>query len=769
MPPYARMRTDLVSSSSVVEGATVYTIKDPIAGNYFRLREPEFWLLNRLDGETAPEEIARGFKEKFNLDISPEAVAQFVGTMDRMLFLESSRAEQATDRVGSHPWAGRSLFGRLLFIKIKGFTPGRFLEALTRWYRPFHRPFWFVLQAALILFGLGLLAANSRHFAVDLVELWSVGSVATIILSLFILLTLHEFAHAVTCRRLGGEVREIGFLLMYFQPCFYCDLSDAWLFEKKSQRMAVTWAGPYFQLILLALSVVLWRLTVEGSFVNHLAWTLVTVNWINYLFNFNPLIKLDGYYLLSDWLEIPNLRQKAFTYLGNVFRRRFLGWPITKVDVSSRERRVFLGYGSLALLYSTSLLIYIFWLVSHFLLVKTGPLGLMLFFVVLLVILRSSLAGMARGVATHFRYMKQLLKKPVRLVVYLVLLALVIFLCVAVPFPRRVSGDISVQPIAEFTLSHNEFGLLESTTRYGGQTPAIRSGFIQMASSDMVALNMVPMVNNGQSVRQGDTVAMVTSNQITKEIETGRAELDRLAGKLALLQAPPKKEEVAEAEAQVTGARTNLEQLRRDLERVISLVEKNLEPAERLETKRSEVNIAEAELTKRISALELLKSPPRPEEVNVIEHEIGKQRAQLAFLTKQAEAQHIVAPFDGLVVSGKRDNCILAVARNNMVELLVPVSDFDIALVELEQRVQVKVRSYPDETFYGSVVRIPEVADSHESGNVFPVGVVVDNNARRLRDGMTGYAKIETGEASLAGLALRKLYSILKVEFWSWW
>jgi hypothetical protein len=109
------------------------------------------------------------------------------------------------------------------------------------------------------------------------------------------------------------------------------------------------------------------------------------------------------------------------------------------------------------------------------------------------------------------------------------------------------------------------------------------------------------------------------------------------------------------------------------------------------------------------------------------------------------------------------------VVRNDVVELLVPVSDFDIALIEPDQPVKVKVRSYPDETFYGTVVRIPDVAVPLLDGNIFPVSVVVDNGQRHLRYGMTGYAKIETGEASLAGLAFRKLYSVLKVEFWSWW
>ena len=79
-----------------------------------------------------------------------------------------------------------------------------------------------------------VMIANSEFFYIDLGELYSISSILVIVISLFIIISVHEFAHAVICRNYGGEVREIGFLLLYFQPCFYSDLSDAWLFKKKS-------------------------------------------------------------------------------------------------------------------------------------------------------------------------------------------------------------------------------------------------------------------------------------------------------------------------------------------------------------------------------------------------------------------------------------------------------------------------------------------------------------------------------------------------------
>jgi len=764
-----KLRSDLVSSPSEVEGKIVYTVKDPVGGNYFRLREPEHWLIHQFDGESSPEQIAERFRQKFDLNITTADVSQFVSVMDRLLFLENSRSEQTTGRFSAGLHTGRSLLGRLLFVRISAFSPGRFLDRLAKGYRPFHRPFWFALEGLIILAGLSLLFSNTDRFAVNLVELWHLSSISLLIFSIFLIITLHEFAHAVVCRLHGGEVREMGFLLLYFQPCFYCDLSDAWLFEKKSQRLGVTIAGPYFQLLLLALSVILWRVTVPGVFINDLAWMLVTVNWINCLFNFNPLIKLDGYYLLSDWLEIPNLRRKAFRYLGNVIQRRVLGWDIERLEVDRRQRFIYLGYSLTALVYSVWLLGYVVWLVAAFLLVKAGPGGLMLFLIGMLVILHSTLRKLAYGIVSHIRHMRQLFKKPLKLISYLVVFSVVMVAGLTVPMPQRVSGDVLVRPIAEFTITLSESGLMEKVTRYGGEGPETTTDILQLGSTDMAALSVLLRVKDGRRVEVGDTIAVMSSNQVIREIEAGQAELDRLYGELALLMAPPKKEEVAEAEAQVNAAQANLQQQQRDRDRVKTLVENQIETMERLESSQSRVEIARAELATRQAALDLLKASPRPEEQAVIRHEIEKQNAHLTFLRQQAAAGQIVTPVAGQVRVGTKAREIMSVANGDTVEVLVPVSDFDMPLVQLGQSVWVKVRSFPDRIFEGRVIRVPLAGDETDEGVSFPVTVVVDNSDGLLRDGMSGYAKIETGKSSLFGLGFRKLYSTLRVEFWSWW
>jgi putative peptide zinc metalloprotease protein len=769
MPEQAKLRDDLVSSQSVIDDQTVYTLKDPVTGRYFRLREPEFWLIQQLDGETSPEDAAERFRDKFQLNISADNVRQFIDTLENLLFLENSRSEQGISRASYGAATKKRLASRIFFLKIKAFSPGRLLDILASLYKPFHHPFWFVIQGIGIMIGLALLWANASQFGVNITEIYNVSSIATIVISLFILVTLHEFAHAIICRHYGGSVPEMGFLLMYLQPCFYCDLSDAWLFEKKSHRLAVTFAGPYFQLILLAVSIIIWRLTVPTSDINEIARVIVIVSWVSYLFNFNPLIKLDGYYLLSDWLDIPNLRQKSFSYLGNLLKRGILGWPIDAVRVTKREKRVFVLYSLLALTYTTLLIGYILFVVAGFMVDRFGGAGLILLLAVVFAIFRGGIGSFAQGVIRQIGYAKEIFKKPLRLAVYVIVLLAILVASLAIPLPHRVTGEVVVLPIAQFTLSVNELGLLESNLRYGGKMPGKSSSFLQMVSNDMAAIDLVPLVQDGQKVQRGDTIAILSSNQMTREIAEAQAELDKLDSELDLLKASPKEEEITEAVAEVRVAQANLDQAERNHERITRLVERNLDTAEKLEASETALNVAQAELANKTSKLQLLKSPPRPEEEAVLMHKIQKQKAYRDFLGEQADAQLIVAPIGGTVLTRTDDDEILRITNDDMVELMVPVSDFDVTLVEVGQTAKIKIRSYPNRLFTGSVVRVPAGADVTGEKPSFPVSVVVDNPDDQLHVGMSGYAKIEVGQASLVRLIGRKVTSVLRVEFWSWW
>ena len=769
MADYAKLRTDLVATGAEIDGQTVFNVKDPITGSYFRLREPEYWLIRQLDGETSYEEIAGRFREKFGFDLTADNVVQFVGALEKLFFLDDGRAEQATSRASYNAARGKTFFARMLFVKLKALNPERILHPLVRVYAPFHNRFWAITALTVIAAGIWLFFANLSSFRIDVISLYKASSIAAIIAATFITLMLHEFAHAVTCRHYGGEVREIGFLLMYFQPCFYADLSDAWLFPEKSKRLAVTLAGPFMQFLTFALAVIVWRLTVPGSFPSEVAFVIIVVSGVSVLFNFNPLIKLDGYYLLSDWVEIPNLRSKAFAYLGNWFKRAVLGWPIEPIEVTPRRKRIYLRYAVLATLYSAFLILYVLYLVAKFLLAVAGGWGLLLLTVVLIASLKGSLLALGRGTIQHAKYMRVTLRNPIRLLVYVAVIASIAIGLFAVPFPQRVTGEVVVRPIAEFNLLLNQFGLLEHSLHRRGEAAESKTGFVQMTSTDMASLDLLPLLSDGQLVTAGDTLALLISNQLTTELTANVALLDKYNRELALLRSPPKAEEIAEAEAQVSAAQATLAQLERDLERTRGLRDKDGATKEQYETALSAVEIARAEVKNRIARLDLLKSPPKPEQEAVLQAEIDRQHARVQFLRTQEQAQSIIAPISGTIQIPHADARILSVVDNRTVEVLVPVSDFDIDLVQLDQTVQLKVRSYPQELFEGRVTHIPTGAVESDGDARFFVSVEVPNDAYLLQNGMTGYAKIQIASRSVFVLLARKIASFVRVEFWSWW
>lgn len=770
METFAKLRNDLVTSDAVVDGQDVVNIKDPLRGNYFRLRAPEYWLISQLDGVTSYEEIAQKFREKFNANINAKAVLQFVDLLESQFFLENSRSEQAVSRKSYGNEARKSLFAKLLYVKFKAFKPGRALDICTKMYKPFQSPIGLLLQGFLIVFGLIIFATNYTSFAIRLYDLFTASTILTIIIALFVRIVIHEFAHAVSCRLHGGQVNEFGFLLMYFQPCFYCDVSDAWLFKKKRHRLAVTWAGPYSEIILLAFTMIAWRMTVPGSFIHEISQILVIVIWVTAIFNLNPLIKLDGYYFLSDFLEIPNLRDKSFTYVGNLFKRLILGWPIEKIETDKRKRRIYIIYAGMASLYTFFIIIYFLSILSSFLLEKTGTIGLILLYIFLMFAMRKNIKALASGIATHIRYLKDIMKKPFRLVSYIVVIALIIIVLFFIPMKHRVSGSINVEPIAEYSLLLNELGLLEKKFKQGGADSKLKTSYIQMVSSELGSLDLIPYVKDGQHIAKGDTLAVLVSNQVTREIDTESSALEQLQSDLALLKSPPKKEEINEAEAAVSASLAIYDQRIRDENRLKELVEKKLISKETYESASSDAEIAKAELRNKKAALSLLKAPPKPEEEAVILSQIEKQRAKLTFLQTQKDAQSIVSSIPGTVMINKNDAQFLSVLNNRKVEVLVPVSDYDIDLIRNDQNVKIKVRSYTSKVFSGKVVHIPRDAIIDAKGNaLFKISVVIENENDLLRMGMTGYAKIEIGDTSLYNLIIRRIASIIRVEFWSLW
>ncbi|MDD4050584.1 MAG: hypothetical protein PHR28_01620 [candidate division Zixibacteria bacterium] len=769
--PWPKLRQDLVVSEQQSEGTTYYILKDPITFRYFRVREVEYFLVRQFDGATDYETIALRVRDKFNVDISVEDVQQFAAHIDSLYFFEGAKAEYEVSSGRYRGQRKKSFLSKILFLKLTAFNPERMLKSLLPPLRFLFSPWMVAVMIAIVVGGFALFSANIESFRFRIADIFSLGSIVLIMISLGVLILIHEMAHAFTCTYYGGQVREMGFLLLYFQPCFYSNLSDSWMFKKKSSRLAVLWAGLFFQMVLFALAVVGWRVTVVGTTVNTLFWLTVNVCLVTLLFNLNPLIKLDGYYLLSEMVNIPNLRRRAFDYIAGRIRR-MIGLDADLSVASPRQRRIFWAYTLLAGLYSLFLIGYFVVLVYGFLTERYEGFGFVLFLVFLALIF-SKLIGRTTTFLFSREVLKALFIKPRNLIAIVVILAGIIIVFFLIPFPRDVGGEVIVRPLAEYTIALPAGeARLELNLREGGRVHQFNTEHIQLSTGDLSVLQVTPLVREGDPVKKGDTLAAIVSNQVSSNLNAARAELDRLYGEVALAQSPPKPEEVATAQATVNAAQSSVEQLKKDIERNKSLFEKNLIAGQVLEQSQSDYDIAVSRLKEARSRLQLLKAPPKKEELSILQSRIATQEANIEYLTTQQAAQVITSPIDGEVVVLYRNNLLVKVASMVLVEVAVPVADAYLEYIEPEASVRMKVRTYPEDLFRGVVTHIARSADDGRASDNrarFAVYAAVGNQDKRLHDGMSGYAKISCGRVSLAGLAAERARNFIRVEFWSWW
>ena len=347
-----KLRSDLVMSR---QGGFV-VVKDPAAGRFFRFGEVDHFVASQFDGSTSVGEIRERTRQKFGAAPTPDVVEGFVATLGRLGLLETMEAGHAASAPQS-----RRLRGGLLHLRLSAFDPDPLLERLVGPVRLCFTPYFVGVSLLVILVALAIVIGRRAEIARDLGRLYRVEAVLLAWLAIVVVAAVHEFAHGLTCKYFGGRVREMGFLLVYFQLAFYSNVSDAWLFPEKSKRLWVTLAGPYVELVLWALAVLTWRFTDPDARLNAMALVVVATSGVRFFFNLNPLIKLDGYYLLSDALGIPNLRARAFGYVGDRLARLWGSPARARRQASPRERRVYLTYGVLAGSYSAWLLGVIAW------------------------------------------------------------------------------------------------------------------------------------------------------------------------------------------------------------------------------------------------------------------------------------------------------------------------------------------------------------------------------------------------------------------------
>ncbi len=745
-----KRRADLLVQVEKVEGVDYYIVKSPDTGKFIRLREPEYFLVNLLDGKRTPDEAADEFVRTFKATINGEAISKFAGQLGQLGFLEGVEAARKD--------TGKSV----LFIKLKAFNPDNFLN---RWYP---RIGWLFSPPAVVLLslftvlGMSVFFANISKFPFNLMAIFSAGDVVSIIASLFIITTVHEYAHAFACKRYGGTVREMGFLLIYFQPAFYCNLSDAYLFPSKRQRFVVMFAGIFFQLFLWALFTVLWRITIEGHPFNRVFYWTSAVCFATLVFNLNPAIKLDGYYLLADYLQIPNLRQKAFACVWTRTKVIFFGCKDDSlVQPSARERKIFRRYGAFALLYSALLIFFVVYRGGQFFVEHWAGTGFLLFLVLAFLIFRRLLKTTGSRIMDVWRERKTVWMKPKRILFYGVSIIVIIVLAVLIKVQQTSGGEAHLIATESFVVTRVAPSLLESSHFKGGVLEKNASKVFQLSGSDYTVTQIQPLVSVGDSVAAGDTLLVINSTLNRGLLAEAQSDLKKAEADRRLLLSDPKVEAVATKRSEIKEAEAVYEAARKELNRVKELYKLNLISEDEHEKAAASFNVASSVWNSRKSELKLLRSAPKAEEVERSDAEIEKLRSRVEYLNEQLSASVILSPFNGTMVGTSDSKDLIHLARTDTLVVEVKLDEADLDILSPGSEMELRVHAFPSVRNYGKVIKLKL------SPSLTAVASVPNVNSTLLPE-MTGYAKIECGKVSIAGLSLRKVTRFFRLEFWSW-
>ncbi|KFF71254.1 HlyD family efflux transporter periplasmic adaptor subunit [Pectobacterium brasiliense] len=297
------------------DGSPSWTLEDPLRGLYFRIGWAEMAMLSRWAMGNAAQIVADVNQtsaltlddsdvQYFNRFLQANSLTRVSG--DEALAQFSRQVEQSRVSI----W--RKLLKNYLFFRIPLWHPDRFLGATLPWVEPFFSRTFLKLTLLVAVLGLFLAGRQWETFKHTFLHFFTLEGAALAGLTLCFTKILHEFGHAYTCKRFGARVATMGVAFLVMMPVLYTDTSGSWKLTRRRQRMAIGAAGMMTELVLAAWATLAWSFLPDGM-LRSAAFMLATTTWIMTLaINLSPLMRFDGYFLLSDGLQMPNLQNRGF-------------------------------------------------------------------------------------------------------------------------------------------------------------------------------------------------------------------------------------------------------------------------------------------------------------------------------------------------------------------------------------------------------------------------------------------------------------------------
>jgi len=489
--------TNVTVQKQHYRGEEWYILKDSFNNKFFRIKPEAYKFIVKLNPETTVEESWEDYLSKYPL-ISPtqDEVVKLLSQLhlNNLLFFKNRvQSEEVFRRYKEQK--GKLIKSKImsfLFIKIPLLNPNSFLDFIHPLTKAIFSRFGFLIWLGMIIYAIKIVIDNNTLVLVQAQGMLSPHNLVYLYITLFILKILHEFGHAMICKKFGGPVHTLGLMFLIFTPLPFVDVSSSWGFRSRWQRVLVGSAGMLVELFIASIATVIWINTGDG-FIHALSFNVMIIGSISSLvFNINPLLKLDAYYMLSDILEIPNLSKRANQQFFYFFKKNIFNISYIISPANSLKELFWLNsYAVLSYLYRllVSLTIMLFVADQIFILgVIMGSISLFLWFV--------------KPLYTLFTY---LLNSPElnqnrakAIVISSAFISSILISFMFLPFPNSIRAS----------------GVLYA------------NGFSSVYAPSEGDLEEV-YIHNGQKIKSGDLIAKLVNEEMEIELETLRVKLKK--------------------------------------------------------------------------------------------------------------------------------------------------------------------------------------------------------------------------------------------------
>lgn len=502
-PP--QLDPELIVREDTLDGEQVIVVFQRSTSNIYRFPPIQWELVRLFDGKRSYEEIAEQYSSTF-APTTPEDVRDLASNLDASDFWyrtaqEKNLAHSEKLRAERSRRSERHAGANLAHISFSAWDPDAYLTRLDAAVGRYIYSRWFTaLVALLFLFEVFVFISKWNLLGHDIPLYYnfskkSLGDLASFWVIFFVIGFFHESSHGLTCKHFGGEVHSMGFMFLYLAPCFYVDVSETWISATRLQRLATIIAGIWVEMVMCGIAMIVWTNTATGEPVHDFAYEIILITGLAVIvINMNPLIKLDGYYFFTEWLGIPDLKERSTSFLSGWVQNHVFRLPVDVPIVPRRRVALFAAYAMLSGLYSYLLLLsfvrFAFNIMAHFMAEWAVLPAAVLAFAIFRSRLRMFAAFFGKVYETQRdRALKHL--TPIRMATFVALVLLL-----AVPLWRdRVSAYYLIEPA--------EVRILRATI-----PGAVRQVY----------------VSEGESVHQGQTLAVLDS--LTHETRSSEAQAD---------------------------------------------------------------------------------------------------------------------------------------------------------------------------------------------------------------------------------------------------